>query len=454
MNENKKIIIIGCGAAGGTAAQFARKTDRKCSISVIEKGKYPQYSKCGLPFAISGKITNFLNLIEFSEDWFKKAGIDLFLENIVEKIDIKNKKVTFKKDKSVIEKPYDSLVFATGAKPCIPPIKNIIINDKLIKNVYTLRTIDDAKNISLSIEKGKNATIIGAGLIGLEMAETLFKREMKVTVIEALPQILPNTLDLEMSKIVLNELIKKIMIFTNHIAIKADNKNEKIEKVIIKNNENSEEKEIKTDLLIIATGLKPDTTLAKDIGCKLNKKGYIIVDNKCETSLKDIYAVGDCTEYKDFVTKKPVQIGLGSIAVRQGITAGVNAAEGNYFLMDGVLQTCTSEFFSLEIAAVGFCSNELISGKFNGSSLPSYFPGGKPITVKIFTNEKGIIKGAQTVGDNAAQRINTIATAILGGLDIETFRKLETAYAPPIAPTLDAVTLAGDIISMKLSRKR
>jgi NADH oxidase (H2O2-forming) len=454
LSENKNIVIIGCGAAGGTAAQFARKTNRKNSISIIEKSKYPQYSKCGLPYVISGKISGYANLIEYSEEWFKRAGIDLFLGIEVENIDINNKRVVFKKDESLVEKPYDSLILATGAKPIIPPIKNIFTNKGLIKNVFTLRTIDDAKKISASIEKGKKATIIGGGLIGLEMAEALFIRKMNVTVVEALPQVLPNTLDLEMSKMVLNELTKNIRVFTNHMAIRAENRNDSVERIIIKNNETSEENEIETDLLLIATGQKPDTTLAKNVGCKLNKKGYVIVNNKCETSLKNMYAVGDCTEYKDFVTKKPVQIGLGSIAVRQGITAGINACGREHLLTDGVLQTCTSKIFNLEIAAAGFCSDEQFSGRFSGLSLPPYFPGGKPITVKIFTNKKGRILGAQTVGDNAAQRINTIATAILGELDIETFRKMETAYAPPIAPTLDAVTLAGDVISMKLSRKR
>jgi NADH oxidase (H2O2-forming) len=223
--------------------------------------------------------------------------------------------------------------------------------------------------------------------------------------------------------------------------------------VFIKDNKTGSEKEIKTDLLILATGLKPDTTLAKDAGCKLNDRDYIIVNEKCETSIKDIYSIGDCTEFKDYVTKKSIPIGLGSIAVRQGISAGTNAAGGNYSLLDGMLQTSTSEFFGIEIAAVGSSDKSLITGKFNGSSLPDYFPGGKSISIKVFASNEGKILGAQAVGDNAAQRINTIATAILGGLDVETFRKLETAYAPPIAPTLDAVTLVCDIISAKLRRR-
>lgn len=452
MSQTRDIVIIGCGAGGGTVAQFARKTDRKSSITIFEKGKYPQYSKCGLPYVISGKISEFKDLIEFSEDWFKKANIELLLETTVEKIDANKKMIFAKKGKNTIEKQYDSLIIATGAKPSVPRIENVIVNNKLVDGIYVLRTIDDAKIISSNILAGKNATIIGAGFAGLELAESLHKKKMNVTVVEALSTILPTTLDPDMSKIVFDEISKNVRIFTDHIATKVEHASGKIKKVLIKDKTGTE-KQIETDLLIITAGLNPDTSLAKSMGCKLNKEGYIVVNNKCETSVKDVYAIGDCTEFKDFVTKKPTPVGLGSIAVRQGIAAGINAAGGNYSLMDGALQTCASEFFGIEIAAVGSYEENLVSGKFNGSSLPDYFPGGKPITIKVFANDKGKIMGAQAVGDNAAQRINTIAAAILGGLNIDTFRKLETAYSPPIAPTLDAITLACDIVSKKLNRK-
>jgi NADH oxidase (H2O2-forming) len=457
LSNNNDIIIIGCGAAGGTAAQFARKTDRKSQITIFEKGKYPQYSKCGLPYAISGKIPKFDDLIEFSEEWFKKSNIDLLLETTVEKIDVKNKIIIAKKGKAIIEKPYCSLIIATGASPLIPPIKNVFVNDKLIENIYTLRTIDDARNITTSIKNGKNATIIGAGLIGLEMADNLLEKGMNVTVVEALPNILQNTLDKDMSNIVLNNIKTNVEILTDHIATSIEHKSGKVSKVSIKNKETGEEKNIETDLLIIAAGLKPNIQLAKDLGCKIGKTGNIIVNRKCETTQKNIYAIGDCTEFYDIISKKPVPIGLGSIAVRQGIASGINAAGGNYVLPDGLLQTCTSEFFGIEIASVGTNITDLpvVSGKYNGLSLPHYFPGGKPISIKVFVEEEtGKIIAAQAVGENSAKRINTFACAILGDMNVETFKKLETAYAPPIAPTLDAETLACDVVSLKLNRKR
>ena len=455
MNEDRDIVIIGCGAGGGTAAQFARKTDRKSSITIFEKGKYPQYSKCGLPYTISVRIPDLMDLIEFSEDWFKKANIDLFLETNVEKINAKKQIVFAKKGNRIIEKPYSSLVICTGAKPYIPPIKNIDV-----KGVFVVRTIDDVKKIISRLSKSKKVTVIGAGLIGLEMADNLYKKGLKVTIVEALPNILVHSLDEDMAKIILDKIPNNISIFTNHLATKIEDSNAEISKVIIKDQQTGDEKSVDTDILILATGINPKTSLAKSIGCKIGKTSGIIINDKAETSVKNVYAVGDCTEYPDFVTSKPTLVGLGSICVRQAIAAGINAAGGNYKLLKGVLQTHTSEFFGVDIASVGPTKNclnnmSVVSAKFNGTSLPDYFPGGKPISIKVLVDEyTGMIIGAQGVGENVAQRINMFACAILTGLDVNSFRKIETAYAPPIAPTLDVVTLVCDAVSMKLERKK
>ena len=455
MSRDKNIIIIGCGAGGGTAAQFARKTNRNAFITIFEKSGYPQYSKCGLPYAISGEIPQFDDLIEYSEDWFKKNNIDLFLETTVREIGLDGKVAVAKKGNDTIEKPFDALVIATGAQPWIPPIQDIH-ND----GVFVVRTLNGAKQISSFVQNGKRATIVGAGLIGLEMADSLCKKGMDVTIVEALPNILANTLDNDMSGLILQVVNEKCTVFLDYLITKVEHKHGTIKDVIIKNNKNNDEKRIETDLLIIATGCKPDILLAKKIGCAIGKTGGIKVNGKTETSVENIYAVGDCTEYYDFITKAPALVGLGSIVVRQGIAAGTNATGGNYQLPKGILQTCTSKFFGLEIAAVGPISQQLqgipaISGKFKGLSLPEYFPGGKTITIKVIANKKtGKMLAAQAVGSNAAQRINTFACAIQNEMNIEEFKKLETAYAPPIAPTLDAITLACDAVSLKMNRRQ
>lgn len=460
MNKTKQIVIIGCGAAGGTTAQFARKTDRTASIIMFEKGSYTQYSRCGLPYAIAGTVPDFNDLIEFSEEYFTKEHIDVHLTTTVEDIDLKQRIVHAKKGTDHIEARFDSLIFATGAKPGIPPIQNILKNGLLLRGVHVLRTIEDGKQILAQIAKGKQAAIIGAGLIGLEMADTLHKKGMKVTVIEALPTIIATTLDEDMSDAVMETLQKKITVFTNHLATSIEDHNGAVASLRITDATTGEEKTIETDLLIIATGTKPEVTLAKNIGCTIGKTGGIQVNEKAETSLHNVYAVGDCTEYRDFVTAEPLCIGLGSIAVRQGMTAGINAAGGFTTLPPGVLLSRTSEFFGVEIAAVGPVQQSLhrfpiVVGKYIGCSKPDYFPGGELITIKVGVHEEtGVLLYAQAVGNNAAQRINTLACAILTKAHVDEFRKLETTYAPPIAPTLDAVTLACDVVAMKLARKR
>ena len=460
MNQQRNIVIIGCGAGGGTAAQFARKTDRKASITVLEQGSYPQYSKCGLPYVISGRIPNGSDLIEFSEEWFNKAAITLMLHTTVEEIDGVHKVVKAKQGNKSIEQPYSSLIIATGAHPSVPPIQHLPTEKPGVDGVFWLRTLDDAHRIITFLPKKTHATIVGAGLIGMEMADCLQSKGLKVTVVEALPQIVSTVLDKDMSQPIQDALKDKIDLYTNHFATSIEYQKGKITHLIISDRETGKEQKITTDLLIIATGTTPETTLAERLGCTLGTTGGIIINERTETTIPDVYAVGDCTECHDFVTQRPLLTGLGSVVVRQGIAAGINAAGGSYTLPPGALLTSTSEFFDLEIASVGPTSHHLddaqsISGKFTGSSLPEYVPGGKPITMKILIDKKdGRVLGAQAVGSNAALRINTMACAILNHMTVDFLRKLETAYAPPIAPTLDVTTLVCDVAAMKYTRMK
>jgi len=457
--DEPHIAIIGCGAGGGTAAQFARKTNRKNQITIFEQSPYAQYSRCGLPYVISGAIPSPSDLLEFTQEWFAKEHITVHLQTTVESIDLQQKKLTVSHKGQHTQHPFDRLILATGSHPLIPPIQGIPKEGPLPPRIFCLRSIDDAVKIQQSMQQAKHACIVGAGFIGLELTEALTEKGLAVTVVEALPNILAASLDSDLSEQVAASFPSSVTILLKHFVTKVTPTPSEIT-VHTKDRTSNQESSFNTDFVVLATGTRPEVPLAKALGCALGPTGGIVINARCETSIPGVYAVGDCTEYKDFVTGQPVCIGLGSIAVRQGITAGTNAAGGSYEMPPGVLLSRTSTFFGTQIAAVGPLltpqyPKPLVHGKINGSSLPTYFPGGKPITVKVSAEEEsGRIVAAQAVGSNASQRMNVYACAILQHATVDSFQKLETTYAPPIAPTLDVLTLACDVVQLKRTRKK
>ena len=447
----RSIVVIGGGAAGGTAAQFAKKTDRNAEVTVFEKGSYPQYSKCALPYYISGKVED---VVEFSEKWFEKAGIDIYLETEVKEVDLKKKIVIAERDGESIEKRFDSLIIATGATPGVPPINGIYDGNKLKEGVFFLRTLDDAKKIKEFLSNAKEIAIVGAGLIGLELSEAFYELGKKVRIIEILPSILPGMIDQDLAEMVYQKIKDKVEIFTNYM-VKEIRGEDKVESIVVKSKD-GEEREFDADMVILATGIRPDTRIAEEIGCKIGERRGIVVDERSMTSIKDVYAAGDCTEYRDFVTGKAIPVGLGSIGVRQAMVAGINSAGGNATLPKGFIQTRTTRIFGIEISAAGPLSKDVennVQGKYSGKTLPHYFPGSKDIVVKTILNDSGEIIGAQAVGEGSALRINTFACAIYNRMKVEEFVKLETAYAPPIAPTLDPIIISADVARYRYGRR-
>lgn len=429
-----KIVIIGCGAAGATAAQFARKKNREAEIKIFEKGSYPEYSKCALPFVVSGELSPD-SIVEFSEEWFRNSDIELRLNTPVSKIDFGNK---------VIETPegteeYDSLIIATGASPFSPV--------ETAGRTYSLRNMDDAISIREESKNAERAIIIGAGLIGLETAESLVKKGLEVTVMEFLPEILLTMVDEDMAKIVRKEIEERIKIMLGHRVKEIKEKDGVME--VISSDGSGKETALEGDFVIVATGNRANTKLADG----LSVEKAIIVNEKCETSVKGVYAVGDCTQYVDIVGNA-VPVGLGSVAVRQGMVAGTNAAGGDE-IMPPLTNARTTKIFGVEIAAVGPLRRNIpfnpITGKFRGKTLPEYMGDlGEEAYVKVYADSSGKIIGAQAVGREAAQRINKFALAAHYGLTLEQLLKAETAYAPAVAPVFDLSTLACEIAKRRL----
>ena len=429
-----KVIIIGCGAAGATAAQFARKNDRDAEIKIFEKGVYPEYSKCALPFVVSGELSPE-SIIEFSEDWFRKADIDLHLNTPVSAIDFENKVI----ETSDGKEEYDSLIIATGASPFSPV--------KTEGKTYFLRNMDDAIAIKKEAKNADSAIIIGAGLIGLEAAEALVKRGIDVTVVEFLPEILLTMVDDDVAKIVRGKIEEKVKFLLSNRVTEIRDKGNHME--VTASDEHGKKSILQGDFVIIATGNRSNVQLTKRLA---GEKG-IAVDERCETSIKGVYAAGDCTQYRD-ILGNIIPVGLGSVAVRQGKVAGANAVGGDEKLMP-LVNARTTKIFGIEIAAVGPLKRSIsfkpVIGKFKGKALPEYMGDmGENIFIKVYADSNGKIIGAQAAGHEAAQRINKFALAIHYGLTLEQFLKAETAYAPAVAPVFDASTIACEIAKRKL----
>jgi len=459
-----KLLIIGGGAAGSTAAQFARKTDRQAEITMLGNESYSEYSKCGLPYAISGIIPSFDDLIEFPRSWFQRFKINLALETEVYDIDPEAKMVKSisLQDGGKEEHHYDVLIIATGASSWVPETEGAFLDGgRLKQGIFTLRTMADAKQIHGRVEKGKRAMIVGSGLIGMEMAEALSLRGME-TYVRMRTHVLTGMIDEDMAALVQKSAAAHGIHFIPRVTASKIGGEQKVEYVVLKNLDTGEESEYPTDLAVISAGSKAQVEMAKKAKCQLGSTGGIVVDKRCETSVKGIYAAGDCTEYPDFITGKPGLIGLGSIGVKQGRIAGVNAAGGSEEMPRGVLNNRTTELFGLEISAVGPTIREFkkagiepVVGKCSGSTLPDYFPGKKAIAVKVMADpQDGRIIAAQIVGEeDVHQRINVFAAAVFKGMTLKDFMKLETCYAPPAAPTLDCMTIAVDAALMRWKRR-
>jgi len=457
---NEKIWIIGCNTAGTSAAIWGRKINRHAEINIIDKEKYTEYSRCGLPYAISGEIPSFDNLVLHTVSWYTKIlKANVYLTSEVKKINIRNQTIVFEntQSKEVREEPYDKLIIATGSIPKVPPIKGVLDT----KGVFFLKTMDDARKIKETATAAKHVTIIGAGLIGVELAEAFHALGLNITIIEFLPSVLPIMIDPDMSRVLYTKMEEeKIKVILNTAAKEVFNDNDKV-KIIAEHRETGEVYEIESDLVIVSTGMAPNVSLAKDAGIELGALGGIKVNEKMETNVDNIYAAGDCVETTNLITKKPFISGLGTIAARQGRVAGMNAMGGDVSF-PGAIAARVTKLFGYEIAATGLTSYDaerngidIISARIKGYDREEYYPDKQQNIVKLIVN-KGTQKliGGQIIGRGASHRINILTATIMHNLSLDDIINLETNYAPPIAPVWDPVAIAAMTVKSKLERKK
>ncbi len=449
----RRIIVIGCGTAGAAAILMARKTDRNAVITILQDEAFPEYSRCGLPYTINKVIPNFDDVIIHPVDFYtgKLVHADLRLKTQATNVDIKAREVQVNTENQSTETlAYDALVFATGARPSSPPIKGLDA-----AHVYRLHTFDDAKELQKVAKKGKKVAIIGAGLVGLETAEALHSLGLEITIIEYLNSVLPAMLDDDMAKLVTEQMQAM------GVAVRLGTAAKQVESdyVLAVDRETEAEEKIPADLVVVATGVRANTQLAKESGIELGPAGGILVDERMQTNIKDVYAAGDCAEHLDLVTEQTIVSGLGSIALRQGEVAGINAAGGRATLA-GVILARTTHLFGLEIAAVGptraaveRIEMPILAGKFKGGITAEYYPTDKEISIKLLANkDTGILLGGQAIGPCAHQRVNVLSSALMAKMTVKQVSQLETCYAPPVAPIREPLTLAAQILALRYDR--
>jgi len=448
LSTPRKIIIVGANAAGTSVASAARKTDRNAEITVIDKGKYPAYSRCGLPYVLAGEIPSFDDLITFPLSFYKMMKIDLRLETLVTAVDSKEKTVTTEQDGKTEKIKYDSLVLATGADNFMPPIKGY---DKY--GVYGLRSIEDGRRIQEAMKKAKSAVIVGAGFIGLETAHAFVEKGIKTTVVEMLSYVMPTMFDKDMADLAQKKMEEHGVRIIVGQALGEIVGKEKVEGAVVG------DEVIEADMVIMATGVRANLDLAKQAGLTLGERDRIIrVNSRMESSVPDIYAAGDCVESRSFVTGLPTICQLGTTAVRQAKVAGVNAA-GGYAIFPGVLGSAVTRMFGIEVGATGVtefqakrAGLETVVGKITSATKPHYFPGGKEIRVKIIAEKEfGTVIGGQIVGgEEVAQRVNMISLAIQNRMTLMDLAKVDTCYAPPVCETWEAIALAAEMAVSRL----
>ena len=440
----KKIIIVGGVAGGATTAARLRRLDEHAEIILFERGEYISFANCGLPYYIGGTISERDQLlVQTVEEMSEKFHLDIRNLTEVTKINREKKTIEAKNLRTgqIYEEAYDKLVLSPGASPIKPPIPGI----EAAESLFTLRNIPDTDKIKSFVDskKPKKATVIGGGFIGIEMAENLCDLGIQVTIVEMSNQIMA-PIDYEMAAILHSHLREKGVKLILEDGVAAFKENGKI--VRLKSG-----KQIETDMIILAIGVKPENQLALSAGLKVAARGGIQVNEYLQTEDPDIYAIGDAIEVKDYINGQPTQIPLAWPANRQGriVADHINGIQAKY---NGTLGTSIAKVFDMTVAATG--NNEKTLKRLgmpyevihvHPSSHAGYYPGSFPLSLKlIFEKETGKIYGAQAVSyDGADKRIDVIATAIKGGLTIFDLPDLELAYAPPYSSAKDPVNMAG-----------
>jgi NADPH-dependent 2,4-dienoyl-CoA reductase/sulfur reductase-like enzyme/rhodanese-related sulfurtransferase len=441
-----KIVIVGGVAGGATAAARLRRLDEQAEIVLFERGRYISYANCGLPYYIGDVIADRDRLfVQTPKGFAARFKIDVRIRSEVTAIDRRAKRVavTNLKTKETYRESYDKLVLSPGAEPVKPPIPGIDL-----QGIFTVRNVPDTDRIKKYIEKRKvrRALIVGAGFIGLEMAENLHRRGILVTIVEMAEQVM-TPLDFEMAAEVHQHLkAKKVEFYLNEAVTSFE---ARLGGLLV---HLSGGKELRVDLVILGVGVRPDSSLAREAGLDIGERGGIKVDEFLQTSDPYVYALGDAIEFPHPLLGKPMSIYLAGPANKQGRIVADNIVLGNKRSYQGSIATAIAKVFDLTVASTGLSEKVLraegipfLSSITHSASHAGYYPDAQPTSLKIvFGPGDGRLLGAQIVGyDGVDKRVDMVAAILKAGGTVYDLQEIEHAYAPPFSSAKDPVNIAG-----------
>lgn len=441
-----RLVVIGGVAAGMSAASKARRTDPDMEIIVYEKSGYVSYGACGLPYYVQGLISDHEHLIARTPEQFAKQNIQVFTRHEVTRIDTRRRRVEVKnlQQGEIFETHFDKLMLSTGGYALRPSFHGL---EPPPDNLFVVRTVEDGIAIRRFVEqeRPKRAVIVGAGYIGLEMAEALTAgHDLDVTIITLFPPLLP-TFDEDMAEHV-SAALDRHRVGLHVQGVQAfEQQNGRVVAV------HTGEASFPADLVILAVGVRPNTALAQTAGIALGPTGAVAVDDHQRTNVEGIFAGGDVAEALNLVTGDPTYVPLGTTANKQGRVAGENIAGGDA-VFRGIVGTTVVKVFEVGAARTGLTEAQARERGYDvdattikARSLAHYIPGGGPLYVKLVYEPNGRLLGAQMVGAGVAKRIDVVAAALHYQLSVADLQGLDLSYAPPFAPVWDALLVAANV---------
>lgn len=441
-----KVVIIGGVAAGMSAAAKFKRLSPNDDVVVYEKGDIVSFGACGLPYYVGGFFDDSREMIARTPEQFKESGVEIHIKHEVIDVDFSNKKLKVKNlnTNEILEENYDKLMIASGARAITPPIKNINL-----ENVVTLKSMEDGNKLRdlMANEDYKKVAIIGAGFIGLEAVEAAKHKGKEVTVIQLQDRVLQEVFDKDITELLEEELRDNdvnLLLSETVVELIGD---EKVSKV------KTDKREIDADIVILATGVKPNTDFLKSDEIKMLKNGALIVDSYGRTSVEDVYSAGDCATINNLITGKESYVPLATGANKLGRIVGENLAGQNNSFQGSMASSCI-KVMNMEAARTGLSEKEVKDLGFDyktkfitDMNQTSYYPGRERIYVKlIYDAHTKVIYGGQVAGyKDAVQRCNVLAACIYAKMTTDQLGMLDLCYSPPFARTWDVLNVAGNV---------